>query len=407
LISYFEAVRLVLANTSTFGSEVVALHDSGGRVLARDIASPLDMPIFTNSKVDGYAIRFHETNRDRKKFRLMGSIPAGESQQKSLEKGEAIRVFTGSSLPEGVDAVVMQEETIARDIEIEVTCDIAEMENIRSEGSEFRKGEIILKASTLVTPSVLSLIATVGISEVEVFKKPRAFVIGTGNELVSPGEQLKQGQIYDSNALVLANAVALAGALVVGVHQVGDDPVALRAVLEEALDSSDVILTAGGVSVGEHDHVRKVASDLGVKEVFWQVAMKPGKPLYFGLGPNGQKVFGLPGNPVSALVTYLAVLKPAFRRMAGVFHIEYCVNAILGVPALIRSEKGRAEFVRAVNKGHQMGRDYVHLHALKAQGSNMASGLAGADYLIFVPEDVEEIQAGEKVTACKIRWGLS
>jgi len=399
LISYEEAFELVLSNVPTMGTARVVLSELTNRVLAEPIHSPIDLPIFTNSAVDGYAVRSADA-KSATTLKVVGYVPAGTAPFMAPAAGEAVRVFTGSPLPQNADAVVMQEYVEVVGDQISILDSVEQKAFVRERGEELRCGDLLLSPNTLVTPATLATLATVGVSEVEVYKRPRVAVIGTGTELVPAGSELQPGQIFESNTHGISAAARLAGGNVGFVAHAKDDPIEIGEALRVALKDHDLVITCGGVSVGDHDYVREACGKLGVNEVFWRVAMRPGRPLYFGVGGEGQLVFGLPGNPVSALVTFLLFVRPALLAMVGLDGRTQFVSAKLG--ERISKAKGRADFVRAKSRG---GAELI-LDPVDGQGSHMSTGLAGADHLIFTPVETECIEAGEAVRATRIQWGL-
>jgi molybdopterin molybdotransferase len=400
LITVELAHDLIRENVSAVGAERVGMSDLCGRVLVVQTKSPIDLPIFANSAVDGYAIRTNDS-AVACKCKLIGNVPAGQESTQSLSPGEAIRVFTGSPIPDGTEAVVMQEDVQLHGDVVVFRDAPRPRSHIRRQGEEVRRGDLVFEKETLITPAVLGVLASLGLQEALVFRRPRVAIVGNGNELVPPGSRLGPGQIFESNTLAISAAVTAIGGEVVSSSSVRDDKEVIVSALGKALEESDVVITCGGVSVGDHDLVRDAAFDLGVEEVFWRVAMRPGKPLFFGRGAQGQLFFGLPGNPVSALVTFYIFVAPALKRMASRPQAEMWRSARLAAP--IRTEKGRTDFVRAKAKP---GIDVV-LEPIENQGSNMLTGLACAEYLIHVPADVDHLEAGATVVAGKIDWGVS
>ena len=269
-------------------------------------------------------------------------------------------------------------------------------ENVRRrKGEEIAAGAVFDVAGMWATPPLVGLVASFGLAELDVFRRPRVVIVATGSELKAPGQPLGPGGVYASNPAALAAALRLMGLSEVETRLVGDDPAATERTLAEALEGSDVLLTVGGVSVGDHDLVRPTLARLGVEERLWRVAMRPGKPFLFGT-QGAKRVFGLPGNPVSALVTFALLVRPALRRMIGLRDAEEEATARLGA-AIVRDDR-RYEFVRATLK------DGTATPVL-AQGSHMQTGLAFADALIHVPEGVTSLDKGEVVTVTRLTWG--
>lgn len=358
-------------------------------MFAQPLVCPFDVPGFDNSQVDGYAVR----SEDRGPRRIAGESAAGGSPPPRVEAGEAVRIFTGAPLPEGTDAVVMQEDARAVDGLVETEAPLAPGDFVRRRGEEIAAGTAFDVRGRIATPPQVGLAASFGLTEIEVYRTPRVAIVGTGSELVPPGKPLAEGQVYASNPLALAAALRPFG-IAAQTLLVGDDPSHTRSVLEDALDRSDVLVTVGGVSVGDHDLVRPTLAALGVEESLWRVAMKPGKPFYMGRLAD-KTVFGLPGNPVSALVAFALLVRPAIRAMLGMTDAAEETTARLGAP--IRRKDLRYEFLRATLAGDVAT-------PVSAQCSHMQTGLAFADALIHVPDGVTWLDKGERVTVTPLRW---
>ncbi|HWA83363.1 MAG TPA: gephyrin-like molybdotransferase Glp, partial [Fimbriimonadaceae bacterium] len=310
--SYEEALAMVLERTALAKTERIPLQSALSRTLAEAVIAPLDLPSFDNSSVDGYAVRLPIEGP----LKLAGEIAAGDMVGRSFEMGETLRIFTGAPVPPDADAVVMQEDTTANGDWITIGEIPAAGRNVRFKGEEVKAGEVLLPAGTVVTPPVLAVLASSGVSQVEVFRRPTVSIVETGTELVDVGEPLRFGAVYASNGLALKAAAENLGAEC-RLFRSNDDLSTLRKTLEEALKDVDLVITSGGVSVGKHDLVRSTWNELGVEEMFWRVAIRPGKPVYFGVAPDGPVVFGLPGNPVSTLVTFYLFVRPAVLHMQG------------------------------------------------------------------------------------------
>ena len=304
-----DAQRLILGGVTPLPAEVVSLEGAAGRVLAEPARAVVDLPPFPSSAMDGYAVRAADTPGQ---LRVAGRIAAGEPATVALVPGEAMEISTGGVVPEGADAVIPVEYVVDHDNEVE-TGGVAPGANVRPRGGDIQAGEVVADPGSVLTPARLGALAAAGIPEVRCARSPRAAVLATGTELRRPGESLAAGEIYEANGLILSAQLEAAGAVVERFPAVGDDEGELRSALEVAL-AADVVVTSGGVSVGPHDLVRRVEAELGVEEVFWRVAVKPGKPIAFGVRER-TLVFGLPGNPVSALVGFELLVKPADRAL--------------------------------------------------------------------------------------------
>src|SRR5687767_8434836 len=316
LIEHPEAVRLVLENTHRLPDEDVPLVEAQGLALAEDLEARFDSPPFDNSAVDGYALRSADAQAGRN-FRVVDEAPAGRPAAKSVGEGEAIKIFTGGVIPEGSDAVVMVENTSGWGEEFELKKPAAAGQNVRRSGEDVREGEVILRSGTQIGAPEIALAATQGYGTLPVYRRPKVVVLSTGTELVEPGtRELAPGEIYDSNSFAVVAAAREAGAEARRLYAASDDADTLRAAIEDALETADVVVTSGGVSVGEKDLVKSTMLDLGVEQVFWGVKFKPGKPLFYGT--RGEtRLFGLPGNPVSAVVCFDLFVRPALMGMMG------------------------------------------------------------------------------------------
>lgn len=362
-------------------------------VLAESVVAPFDLPPFDRSSVDGYGLRAADAGRT---LTVVGEVAAGDDPAViQIGQGEAVRLFTGSPIPPGVDAVVMQEDIHLTDGIGTIGAPVRPGDFIRRRGAEVMAGAEVIPARTLATPPVLSLLATLGATEAEFFLPPRVRIVATGNELVSPSRPLGPGQVFESVIAGLCPAIEAAGGMVISRTLVRDDPTTLRQVLDEAL-IADVVITCGGVSVGDHDLIRPTLTELGVETRIWGVAMRPGKPFYYGVGPNGQRVFGLPGNPVSALVTFYLLVRPVLLGMSG-RHPASSHRLPLRTDEPIPEVGNRDDFLRA--RTHDDG---VRLES--AQESHMLTGLANATALVRLPAHSGPYVYGDSVEVIPIDW---
>jgi molybdopterin molybdotransferase len=385
LIGLEPAIALVLERALPLEAERMPLDRAAGRVLAEAAHARTDLPPFPSSAMDGYAVRSADTPG---LLRIAGRIAAGRPAERPLGAGEAMAIATGGVVPAGADAVVPIEEVAERNGQVDVP-DVTEAAHVRPRAGDVRKGDEILAAGTRLTPAHVGALAAAGIPEVTVTRRPKAAVLATGTELRPPGEELRPGEIYEANGRLLAAALAQAGADVTTLDPVADDEAAHREALERAL-AADLVVTSGGVSVGPHDLVRRIARELGVEEVFWRVAVKPGKPVSFGVGGR-TLVFGLPGNPVSALVGFELFVRPALRALTA--ERDPGPRWERGVLARgIRRNAHRDELVRA--RTVQDGLDPV-----SGQESHMIVRAAAADAIVLVPRGEGELDAGTPV-----RW---
>jgi len=401
LIEHPEAVRLVLENTHRLPAESVQLVEARWLALAEDLKARFDSPPFDNSAVDGYAVRSADAEAGRS-FRVVDEAPAGRPAAKSVGEGEAIKIFTGGVIPEGSDAVVMVENTSGWGEEFELKKAATPAQNVRGSGEDVREGDVILRAGTEIGPPEIALAATQGYGELGVHRRPKVVVLSTGTELVEPGQrELEPGEIYDSNSFAVIAQAQEIGARARRISAASDDAQVLRNTLKEALETADVVVTSGGVSVGEKDLVKGTMLELGVEQVFWGVRFKPGKPLFFGVR-DGASVFGLPGNPVSAMVCFELFVRPALVKMMG--------REERGRPRVqvyfeedVRNHFGRMHAMRVSLE--QTERGWL-ARSVGAQGSGLVSSLTKADALALIGPESEGVRAGETVEAIVLREGV-
>lgn len=325
MLEEFEARRRILETVESGAVTWVPLELGLDQVLAQDIVGLVDSPPFDNSSMDGYAVRSEEAGTGAVLKVVEEEQPAGIDRFLRCEPGEAVRVFTGASLPIGADAVVMQEDVRRENGRISVSEGVEPGENVRRQGGDVCAGQKLLSRGDLVTPSRIGLLASQGVPEIPVHARPLVHVVTTGDELVEPGAPLAPGEIYNSNAPMLQAAVSRSGGVAAASHA-PDDPGVLRETLRSALSVANLVVIAGGVSVGDRDYVKEVLAELGVELAFWRVKVKPGKPFLFGRTEEGTAIFGLPGNPVSAYVTFSLFVRPVIRRMMG-FDVERAESA--------------------------------------------------------------------------------
>lgn len=398
LIDYPEAERLVLENTPRLPEESLPLTEARGLVLVRDLAARFDSPPFDNSAVDGYAVRSADAEAGRT-FTVVDEAPAGRPAAKSVGEGEAIKIFTGGVIPEGADAVVMVENTSGWGEEFELKKSASPGQNLRGRGGDVREGDIILRSGVEVGAPEIALAATQGYGELPVYRRPRVVVLSTGTELVTPGERdLSPGEIYDSNSFATMSQAREAGAEARRLHAASDDADALRDALREALESADVVVTSGGVSVGEKDLVKSTLLELGVDQVFWGVKFKPGKPLFFGKRDD-VRFFGLPGNPVSAMVCFELFVRPALMKMMG-RHDKRRPHVDVYFDGDVENRFGRMHAMRVTLEKTEQG---WRAESVGAQGSGLVSSLTKADALALIGPESEGVKAGEPVEAIVLR----
>jgi molybdopterin molybdotransferase len=386
LLTLDEAIARVLERAEPLPSEDVPVRDALGRVLAEDARALVDLPPFPSSAMDGFAVRTADTPGT---LRIVGRIAAGRPATESLAPGEAMAIATGGVVPAEADAVIPIEYVVEHDNKVDIREPVREGASVRPRGGDVAAGEVVIPRGTRLGPPQLGALAAAGLVDVSCARRPRVAVLTTGTELRRPGEPLGLGEVYEANGLLLRAALTSAGALTDELEPVEDDEAAHREALERGL-AADVLVTSGGVSVGPHDLVRRIEADLGVEEVFWGVAVKPGKPVSFGVRDR-TLVFGLPGNPVSTLVGAELFVRPALLALQGA-STPGPVYEVGRLGVSIRRNAARDELVRAraaVRDG------VVELDAITGQESHMIARAAAANALVLVPRGEGELRAGE------------
>ena len=400
MLAFEEALARILAEVPAPRGETVSLSDAPGRVLADQIRSPINLPIFDNSAMDGYAVRAADVASAKPAsptcLRLAGKVTAGEVFVGEVAAGTCVRLFTGSPLPPSADAVVMQEDTridSGAPGEVLILAPAGPGENVRSRGEDVKQGTMLAEAGEVLSPGRIGLLAAAGCGRVRVGRQPVVGLLATGSELTEPGQPLAVGRIYESNRAALAALIERTGAVPKTFPLVADALDETSLALAAALNQCDAIVTSGGVSVGELDFLKRAFQEIGGELAFWQVAIKPGRPFVFGrLG--GKLLFGLPGNPVSALVTFLLLVRPALLRWQGVTDVSLPAHpGVLVEPLANHGE--RRHFMRV--KVDPTGK----IHSTGIQASHVLSSLAAANGLVDVPAHTTLV-AGSAVTV--LRW---
>jgi len=388
LYSIEEALSAILARVEPLPSERISLADASGRILAADAPATTDLPPFASSAMDGFAIRAADVPGS---LTVVDRAAAGRPAGRVIAAGEAIEIATGAVVPEGADSVAPIEHVVEHDNTIDIGSSVAPGANVRPQGSDVRAGEVVLAAGCRLGTAQIGALAAAGLAYVLCTRRPNVSILGTGTELRKPGSKLGPGQIYESNGPMLETALRRVGAVVTRLEAVADDRGEHRGALERGL-KADVLVTSGGVSVGAHDLVRNVERELGVEEVFWGVAVRPGKPLAFGIRGT-TLVFGLPGNPVSSLVGCALFVAPALAALQGATAPgpSYSVG-MLAAP--LRQSENRDDFVRATST---LTADGILLRPVSGQESHMIVRAAGADALVHVPRGTGELAGGSRV----------
>ena len=385
LLPVDEALTAVLAHAAPLPAEQVGLERATRRFLAEPVSSPVELPPFPSSSMDGYAVRAEDTPA---RLRIVGTVAAGRPETRRLGAGEAMDISTGGVVPEGADAVVPVERVVVSDGEVDIPAAAPRGDNIRQPGEDVRAGDVLLEPGAVLTAARLAALAACGIAAVAAHRRPTVAVVVTGTELRPPGEPLEPGQIYESNGIMLAAALESAGASVERLAVVEDAEEALEHTLARALEA-DVVVTSGGVSVGPHDLVRRVLARLGVEEVFWGVAMRPGSPSRSA--PAAPTLaFGLPGNPVSSLVGCLLFVRPAVLALQGVpdpappFRPGVLAREVTPRPQ-------RDDYPRARVVWDEAG---AHLDPIVGQESHMIVRATPADAIVHIPRGTVPLAAG-------------
>jgi molybdopterin molybdotransferase len=391
VLSVRQALHEVLRAIAPLGTERVGLFEAVGRVLAEEVRSLRDVPGYANSAMDGFAVRHADVARTPARLRVKGLSAAGTRSLPEIGPGEAARIMTGAPLPPGADTVVRVEDTRLDGEEVVIEAAGPKGRDIRLPGEDVRAGDTVLEAGRRLVPADIGVAASVGRTLLLVHRRPRVAIVSTGNELVEADQPVEMGQVVNSNAYALAAAIAEAGGIAVPLPIARDDPAEIRAAFDEAA-RADAILSTGGVSVGDFDYVKSVMDELGVERTFWKVAQKPGKPLTFGR-LAARPYFGLPGNPVSALVCFYLYAHPAIRRMAGCAAAHLPTSTATLTHELKKAE-GLTEFVRC--RLERRG-DRFYAASTGTQSSSVLRSMSQARALIVAPAEEKVLREGSAV----------
>jgi molybdopterin molybdotransferase len=431
LLTVAQAHERILAAIDPLPVEGLAIDDALDRVLAQDLRCAGDVPPFASAAMDGYAVLAGPAGRT---LRVIGESRAGVPSELAIEANEAIRISTGAAVPAGADAVIRQEQVEADGDRVTLRVAVAAADDIRHPGEDFAADATALTRGTTLGPTELAAAVAAGAGELWCTRRPRVAILCTGTELRAPGEPLGPGEIHNANAITLGALARRCGALATPAERLADDRQAIEAALDAALQRADVVVVSGGVSMGPHDHVKPALAALGVRESFWGIAIQPGKPTWFGTfeaprppgdprdvgrqagmfaarrtpkggeaAPNSQgrrrrPVFGLPGNPVAAFVTFMLFVRPALLALQGSIPNRTAEEvAELGTP--VKRSPGRAQAIRVrVERGH--GRTIAIPNG--PQGSNLISSLLGADALVMIPPGEGDLEAGSRLTLIEL-----
>ena len=372
-------------------AESVLLAQAAGRVLAKDVAAAVNLPRFDNSAMDGYAVIAAEAGSGAQ-LQCVGEVPAGSAFEGILQSGQCLRIFTGSPMPAGANAVVMQEDTCVKADRVEIIDGVKPFEHIRLRGEDVKEGEPIGHAGEVMHAGRLQLLGAAGVSRVEVYRRPIVGVLATGDELREPGEALGEGGIHESNRLALAELIRETGAEARVYPLVNDTLDATKTALQQAFDECDAVVTSGGVSVGDHDYVKPALEALGGELDFWKVRIKPGKPFVYGR-LRGKPLFGVPGNPVSAMVTFLVLVRPGILKLNGATDLDLPAHpGVLADPLINRGDRRHFMRVRVDIAGQ--------VHAAGLQASHAVGPLGQANALVDIPPETS-LAEGASVTVLR------
>ncbi|WP_166965170.1 molybdopterin molybdotransferase MoeA [Yeosuana marina] len=384
MISIEDAIKAVVESGNTISTSItLPIENALNLVLFSDVYSPINMPPFRQSAMDGYALNLHNDLT----YSLVGEIKAGDSHQPILKKGEAIRIFTGAAVPDSANAVIMQEKVISKEGAIVVESNPVEEQNIRPTGEQVKNDEIALKKGTKLTPAAIGYLSSLGIIEVSVYKKPSIALITTGNELIEAGQPLTYGKIYESNSIMLKTALLNLGLEDVSIHKIEDNFDDTYNKLQEAVEKNDMVIITGGISVGDYDFVGKALKELDIEEIFYKVNQKPGKPLFFGKNDH-TLVFALPGNPSAALSCFYIYVYTALQKMTG---LKNTLTKVMAISASNFEKKGdRPQFLKAIyNDGT--------VTILEGQSSAMLQTFAISNALVKMSGDLDQIKINDMV----------
>ena len=403
MISVAEAHKIIQGRIRSPAAETVKVNDATGRVLAHEIVATFPQPRFDNTAMDGFAVRARDTigaSADLPvTLSMKGVIPAGSSADTVIGKGECCQIMTGAPMPEGADAVVMVEDSsgFGDSSSVDISREVVEKENIRYSGEEIAAGETLIHPGNRLSAGEIGVAATFGYGELEVYRRPNIALFATGDELIEPGEELKPGQIYNSNLHVFAELSERVGTLITMQRVLKDSRESLKDFLSEAIEKSNLIVSSGGVSMGKHDYVRDVFLELGVKEYFWKVAQKPGRPLFFGES-GGTLIFGLPGNPVSSFTCFMEYVWPTCERFMGLTPINKVTARLL--ESFPQETEKRRYLLGHVEMD---GREMVAKPSGK-YGSHMFTSALMANAILESPRGEGPLKSGQEITVRLLPW---
>lgn len=384
MIQVEQALSIIAENSTKMPIQKLPVQKALGYILAETVYSPIHMPPFRQSAMDGYAF-IHSIKHQ---YDVIATSQAGDHSNIKLKNNEAVRIFTGAFVPNNADTVVMQEDVLANENSILIAEMPERLANVRAKGEQIAKDEVVFEANTLITPAAIGFLACLGITEVAVYKKPKIAILVTGNELVKPGKKLPKGKIYESNSIMLQAALQTIGIQKTKVYKVKDNLKATKRALKSILPKYDIILISGGISVGDYDFVKEALLKNGVEEHFYKINQRPGKPMFFG-SKNETLVFALPGNPASSLTNFYIYVYPAIKKRTG-FSETHLPKLIRKLNTDVTNTTGKTLFLKALH-------DETHVTILDGQSSAMLNTFAIANSLLIIPHDVKEYKQEQLV----------
>ncbi len=389
MIQVEQALSIIAENSTKMPIQKIQVHKALGYILAETVYSPINMPPFRQSAMDGYAF----IHSERHQYDIIGISQAGNHDDIKLKENEAVRIFTGAFVPKNADTIVMQEHVLASENSILITRMPEQFTNVRAKGEQILKEQVVFEANTKITPAAIGFLACLGITEIEVYKKPKVVILVTGNELVKSGKELPKGKIFESNAVMLKAALQSIGIKKVKSFKVKDSLKATKKVLKNILPKFDIVLISGGISVGDYDFVKEALLENDVQEHFYKINQRPGKPMFFG-SKSETLVFALPGNPASSLTNFYIYVYPAIKNRMG-FSETHLPKLIRKLNTDFTNNTGKTLFLKALY-------NETNVTILESQSSAMLNTFAIANSLLVVPHDKENIKKGKHVTLLQI-----
>ena len=403
MISVAEAHKIIDDHITMLARERVSINDTEGRVLAEEIIASFPQPRFDNSAMDGFSVRASDTKGESKKspidLKMVGVVSAGSPGDVAVGTGQCAQCMTGAPIPQGADAIVIVEDSSGYESgpEVQMYTEVQEGQHIRREGEEIQLGDLLINDGTCITTAEIGTMATFGYKDIQVYRKPKLALFSTGDELVEPGNNLLPGQIYNSNLYVFEDLAKRAGAEVVLKNVIKDDKDSLKTFLADAFDSCDMVISSGGVSMGKFDYVRDVFMELGVKEHFWKVAQKPGRPLFFGSNSTAL-IFGLPGNPVSAFIGFMEYVWPVLESMTGQSRAS-TISAVLDESFPLDAVKTRYLFGNTWSEDGQL----ICVPSKKVGSHMLTSSLEANCIIVADPGDIP-LTKGAQIRVRLLPW---